>query len=213
MHWLSYLFPLTILKTSSPYNKDIRVLEESGVYKLLCNGARESGSYIALLWRHSFRSFRITRERSIKRILVLGVAGGTVIHELHTLYPDASITGVDIDAVIIDVGKKYFGLGKLLKFHAVCQDAVEYISAGKREEFDCIIVDIFIGPDVPDFVLDSNFERNVKKMLTPGGHVLINYLRQTGYENKAEKLYKLLRSLYENVQSDDIYNNRFFLAQ
>ena len=213
MHWLSYLFPITIFKTSSPYNKDIRILEESGMYKLLCNGARESGAYIALLWQHAFRSFRITPERRVKRILVLGIAGGTVIHMLHEVYPEARITGVDIDAVIIDVGKKYFGLGKLDKFRTICRDAAEYVAAGKHEEFDCIVVDIFTGPDVPDFVLAESFERNVKKMLAPGGHVLINYLRQAGYENKAHKLHTLLQTLYKYVHVDDIYNNRFFLAE
>ena len=30
MHWLTYIFPRTVLKTSSQYNRDIRVVEESG---------------------------------------------------------------------------------------------------------------------------------------------------------------------------------------
>ena len=213
MHLLSYFIPVTVLRTSSPYNKDIRVLEESGKMKLLCNGARESGEYIAALWRHAFRSFALASDRKTDNILVLGIAGGTVIHMLHALYPEAVITGVDIDPVIISVGKKYFGLGDLPLFRAVRGDAERFVARTPAKKFDCVVIDVFIGPDVPPFVLSPVFQRNVKKLLTPKGFVLINYLRQTGYETRAVTLETLLQSMYNHVRSDDIYNNRFFLAQ
>ncbi len=213
MHWLSYFFPFTILKTGSRYNKDIRILEESGKYKLLCNGARESGAYIALLWRYAFRKLRVTQVSKPQKILVLGVAGGTVIHMLHKAYPESRITGVDIDAVILDIGKTHFGLGALPRFRSVCRDARKFVSAYKGVRFDLVVVDIYVGPDVPDFVLTSKFERNVKKLLSQNGFVLINYLRQPGYEEKAVKLQNILQTLYNNVRSADIHNNRFFLAQ
>ncbi len=213
MHWLSYFIPVTIFQTSSPYNKDIRILEESGKLKLLCNGARESGEYIAALWRHAFRSFRLTPDKKTGNILVLGIAGGTVIHMLHVLYPEAVITGVDIDPVIIGIGKTYFGLGAIPGFRAVRSDAGRYVARTPAGTFDCVVIDVFIGPDVPEFVLSSLFQRNVKKILTPKGFVLINYLRQPGYETRAVTLLSLLQSMYKKVVSDDIYNNRFFLAQ
>lgn len=213
MHWVSYFIPLTILKTGSRYNKDIRINEESGRFKLLVNGARESGAYIETLWKYAFGHLHVTRGRTVNNILVLGVAGGTVIHMLRTLYPEATITGVDIDDVILDAGKKYFGLGTLPRFTAVCRDARKFVSAYKGVRFDRIVVDIYIGPDVPDFVLSEVFERKVAKLVTPGGCVLINYLRQAGYEEKVATLRHVLETIYTNVTSVDIYNNRFFLAQ
>ncbi len=213
MHWLSYFIPLTVYKTTSPYNSDIRVLEESGKYKLLCNGARESGQYIAQLWRHAFAAFGLTSSRPVTKILVLGVAGGTVIHMLRELYPKAAIIGVDIDNVIIDIGKTYFGLSDLTGFRAVCQDADTYVASARSRQFDCVVVDLYIGSDVPEVVLSESFERNIRRLLTPRGFVLVNYLRQPGYENKVIALRELLSSLYKRVLSDDINNNRFFLAE
>ena len=144
---------------------------------------------------------------------MLGIAGGTVIHMLHTLYPEAVITGVDIDPVIIGIGKTYFGLGAMPGFRVVRSDAGRYVARTPAGTFDCVVIDVFIGPDVPEFVLSPLFQRNVKKLLTPKGFVLINYLRQPGYETRAVMLLSLLQSMYKKVVSDDIYNNRFFLAQ
>lgn len=213
MHWLSYLVPFTILKTGSRYNKDIRINEENGKFKLLVNGARESGAYIEGLWRYALRNLRFTGRAKTKNILVLGVAGGTVIHLLHNLYPDARIIGVDIDAVMIEVGKKYFGLDTMQNLRCVCADAATFVASYKGTRFDLVVVDIFVGPDIPDFVSSAAFERNVKKHVSAGGVVLINYLRQPGYEEKAAKLQNVLQTLYNNVGSADIHNNRFFLAQ
>src|SRR3989344_2102034 len=113
MTWFSYIFPQTILRTSSKYNDDIRVNEERGKLKLLVNGSRESGEYIEKLWKEAFAAFGFGGLGSVTpSILVLGVAGGTVIHLLRRMFPAAAITGVDIDDVMLDIGRTYFGLGE-----------------------------------------------------------------------------------------------------
>src|SRR3990167_4267490 len=99
MTWFSYIFPQTILRTSSKYNSHIRINEERGKLKLLVNGSRESGEYIEKLWKEAFAAFGLGSGLNAPQglppsILVLGVAGGTVIHLLHHMYPIATITGV-----------------------------------------------------------------------------------------------------------------------
>ena len=76
MHWFTYIIPKTILKTGSSYNRDIRVVEESGEYKLLVNGSTETGPYIKKLLIYAFKKFNISKEKNVNTILVLGVAGG-----------------------------------------------------------------------------------------------------------------------------------------
>jgi len=212
MHWLTYLVPRVVVKTGSPYNREIRVLMESGKYKLLVNGARESGAYIEGLWRTAFRSFAMTSSTGVKNILVFGIAGGTVIHLLAKLYPAAAITGVDIDAVMIGIGEKYFGLSKVPHLTCVCIDAQEYVKTYKGVGFDLVIIDVFIGPDIPDFVLSEDFQKKVRRMMRKNGSLVINYLREPGYEKKAMELSDLLGSIYTKVVSVDTHNNRFFLA-
>lgn len=211
MTWLSYLFPQTVLRTSSRYNRDIRVNEENGTLKLLVNGARESGEYIRKLWKYAFSHFEKPK-KSPQSILVLGIAGGTLIHELSDRYPHAKIAGVDIDQTMIDIGKRYFGLDAISNLRCICANARNFIQRTK-DRFDMIIVDLFIGPDVPDFVSSLSFQQKINRLLTKNGCVVVNYLRQPGYEEKATELEALLRNLYGDVELVDRYNNRFFLVR
>src|SRR3990167_925734 len=101
MDWRSYIYPQTIERFSTVYNHDIRVVEDHGKLKILVNGSPQSGPYIEKLWKNALRSFGFPKKIVPKSILVLGIAGGTVIHLLHQWYPEAKITAVDIDQTMI----------------------------------------------------------------------------------------------------------------
>ncbi len=208
---LTYFVPRIVLDTGSSHNRHIRVLMESGKYKLLSNGARESGEFIKGLLQYGLHTLGVFEEMQPKTMLVLGVAGGTIIHILHERYPDAAITGVDIDKRMLDVGRKYFGLAQIRQLSTVCDDAQHYIrTTGKS--FDLIVIDIFIGPDIPDFVSERPFLAEVRSRLTRGGSVFINYIYNDGYEKKAKQMEKTLRSLFGTVASADYLFNRFFFC-
>lgn len=211
-NWLTYIIPRTVLKTSSRFNPDIRVNVESGAYKLLVNGSRESGTYIAELWQYAMEHLHVTSDLPIKQILVLGVAGGTVIHMLHDTFPMAKIIGVDIDPVMLDIGKKYFGLGLIKKLTLMNQDAQAFVMK-KIPKYDLVVLDVFIGREIPAFASSEKFLQSVKRMITPGGRLFINFLREDEYGAKAEILASRLRLLFADVRSADRFNNRFFLAQ
>lgn len=210
MSFLSYIFPRTIAKLSSRYNKEIRINEEKGKLKLLVNGSRQSGEYIEMLWKEAFQSFGLPRKA--ERILVLGVGGGTVIHLLRSHYPGAEIVGVDIDQTMIDIGKRYFDLETIENASFVCRDA-ELFVVNEPGRFDLIIVDLFIGTHVPELVRKESFLKNLKKVLTKDGAIIINYLREFEYLEKSELLKKTLVTLFSHVSEKSVYNNRFFAAR
>lgn len=214
MSWQSFIFPRTKLITSSKYNPLIRVNEEYGQYKLLVNGSRQSGMYIQKLWREALKNLAITPDLPIHSILVLGVAGGTVIHELHELYPQARITGVDIDEVMLQIGKKYFRLDKIPRLSLKNANAEEFISKAVyvKEKYDLIVIDLFIGRNIPDFVAQKEFLQKIKTLISPSGTLLINYLRELAYAEKSEELLFTLKSLFSVVRDTKIARNRFFVA-
>ena len=215
MSFLSYLFPQRIARYSTKYNRDIRILEEKGKYKLLVNGSRQSGEYIRELWQHAFCEFGIIPSPDIKNILVLGIAGGTVIHLLHAIYPDAIITGVDIDERMIDIGKKYFGLDKIHGFTDIVANAKNFvqIATHKKKQWDMIIVDLFIGAEIPEFVNETSFLHKIKRMTAPKGTLVINYLRELQYLALSEELRKKLKKIFSHVEETDINFNRFFMVK
>ncbi len=208
MTWWTYIFPKTIFRTSTKFNHDIRVVEVYGKNKLLVNGSRQSGAYIEKLWKEALQVFGINSSTTVNSILILGVAGGTVIHLLRKLYPNASIRGVDIDNMMIDVGKKYFGLDKLdISFFVA--DAEVFIKKDKKK-YDLVIVDIFSGRHIPDFVVTDDFLDKLKKLFETNGQLVVNYLRENEYQKKSDILFVKLKKRFSIVKDKEISLNRFF---
>ncbi|MEK7129445.1 MAG: methyltransferase domain-containing protein [Patescibacteria group bacterium] len=211
MSWFSYIFPQTIFRASSTYNRDIRINEERGKLKLLANGSRQSGAYIEQLWRRAFKAFGIIPNSPVRSILVLGVAGGTVIHLLRDRYLRSRIVGVDIDPVMIDIGKRYFGLDAIPSLRIVQGDAKQFVHR-TTDRFDLIIVDLFLGREIPAFVRSPIFLRRLRHILNSGGTVVINFLRELEYGMKSDKLMKILQKIFPTVSDFGMYHNRFFAA-
>ncbi len=215
MNWLAYFLPVEVARFSSRYNRDIRLLRTNGKYKILVNGSPQSGAYIEKLWRTAFRAFRLQPAAVHKKILVLGVAGGTVIHLLREFYPQSLIVGVDIDALMINIGKKYFGLGKLNRLKLVRSEAQQFIAQAikKKDRFDLIIVDLSFGQDIPGFVISLAFLQHLERLLPSGGELVINYLREKEYQERSNLLLDKLRQIYDAVLDKEIFLNRFFWMQ
>ncbi len=215
MSLISYIVPRAVARYSSPFNRDIRVLEEKGKYKILVNGSRQSGEYVQKLWQHAFCEFGIIPSPDIRKILVLGVAGGTVIHLTSEIYPDAVIDGVDIDEKMIGIGKKYFGLDRIRGLRLIVSDAKAFLAKAvrKREHWDMILVDTHVGSEVPEFVNNDRFLTDLRRTLSPRGIAIVNYLRELKYQELSEQLRKKLKKIFRNISETDIYFNRFFMVK
>jgi len=213
-HWFSYLIPQKVAEYTTPFNERIRINMESGMMKLLVNGSPQSGPYIDVLWNAALGAFGITLKEDIKTVLVLGTAGGTVIHKIHALFPYASITGVEIDKVMIDIGKQYFNLGEIKKLKLVKADAKVFVSQSvkHRKRYDLVIVDMSFGRVIPSFVTSKVFIHELKQLLTPSGCLIINYLRELEYQSLSDLFKKRLEKEFFHVHEHCIYRNRFFFG-
>ncbi len=211
MSLLSYFVSKDLLRTSSSYNHDIRVQMFMGKKLLMVNGSLQSGAYVEMLWRKSMAAFGISRSEGLKSILVLGVGGGTVIHLFHDFFPGARILGVDIDPIDICLGKKHIGLNGMEGLTLKAADAQEFVKkeALAKRTYDVAVIDLFVGRHIPAFVTGDPFMRNVKSLLTPGGLVLINYLREREYGTKSDAFAKRLAKLFL-VREFSMFRNRFF---
>jgi len=214
MSWRSYVFPQIITITSSPYNHHIRVNEEWGKMKLIVNGSPQSGTYIEMLWQNAMNHFAL-ESIPIQSVLILGLGGGTVLHMLEKRFPGIKETCVEIDKTIIDIAKKYFELSDIPHLMIVHEDAKVSVRrlAKQRKTFDCVIVDLSFGRNIPSFVGDQEFLKEIRKMILPNGCLLVNYLREKEYKEKSDFLQNTLKTIFPIVQDFEIANNRFFYAR
>jgi spermidine synthase len=78
-----------------------------------------------------------------RRILVLGLGGGSAARLLRALAPRARIVGVERDAEVLRAARRHFELGAL-GLEVVQADAREFL-ARERRRFDLVIDDVFVG--------------------------------------------------------------------
>jgi len=115
-------------------------------------------------------------EENIKRILVLGVGGGAVLHQLNTLLsPDIQI-GVELSAMHVMVAQQFFSLTQPnIVLHRA--DAVSWLTAYQGPKFDLIIDDLYgdeNGEPVRTVPLTASWTEILLSNLADDGVLVIN---------------------------------------
>lgn len=160
-----------IAKAHSPISGNIRVVEGWGFRHLSTDSIQHSGGIVREIWTKTLKSHAAPHASW----LVLGVAGGSVVHYLSRHLSPSRIVGVEIDPIMVDLGKRYFGLDTVPNFEIITADAFQYIQ-DCREKFDFIVVDLFGSDSPPEFVYSPTFIQTLKRC---GKTVFINHLYAT----------------------------------
>jgi spermidine synthase len=108
-----------------------------------------------------------------KRILMLGLGGGSLSTYLGRFMPEASINVVDVDQRVIDSAKTYFGLRETEHVRYRAGDGRVFLNRNK-DLYDLILLDAYRGGFVPFHLLTREFYELVKQRLTPGGAMASN---------------------------------------
>lgn len=170
----SYLIPIKIFKKKSSRSKMIEVTWANG--ELVLNSENTNYSYGSLqrILRYGLRNIGFENIQKMNHILVLGVAGGSVIKTLvDEIEYNGKITGVEIDTEIIQIANEYFNLSEIKQLEIIIDDAFEFVLKTKLQ-YDLIIVDIFEDTKMPNFLFESFFSERICTLLKNKGFVLFN---------------------------------------
>ena len=171
---LSYLYPITIYNKPSVISKSIEVTLYNG--KMLLNTKNTNYSYgsLQVILKKGLLDIGKAEINSMESILILGVAGGSVVQTLVTDFSfTKNITGVELDKEIIDVANSYFNLDKISNFKCIIADAEQFVNTDANH-YDLIVIDIFKDTEMPAFLFEKNFITNCKKLLNKNGYILFN---------------------------------------
>ncbi|OOV26418.1 spermidine synthase [Flavobacterium sp. LM5] len=185
--FFSYVFPITIFKTKSNISKSIEVTWANG--ELLIDSENTNYSYGSLqrILRIGLKQIGFSSIQSMNNILVLGVAGGSVIKTLvNEVGYKGKIKGVDIDPEIIEVANTYFQLNTIPNTEIVIQDAFEYVLRCK-DHYDLVIIDVFQDKEMPNFLFEHFFINHTLSLLNSNGFVLFNTMLLKEADNKRNK--------------------------
>ena len=122
------------------------------------------------------------------RILVVGLGSGIGISTLAHHFPQAQITVVDIDQVVIDMVRSHYPLldwlaeqtiGKEKRLRFMARDARQYIryDATREAKYDLVILDAYTsGSTIPPHLMTREFFAEVENILADGGMALANII-------------------------------------
>jgi len=208
------IFPRTVYQTKSKISGEIVIKEQLSKYTLHVGGLIQSGGIIRGIWKKALDRFKIYDLR-FKNVLILGLGGGTVVQLIEACYPKAKITGVEIDPEIIKIGKKYFRLGEIENLEIINANAIKWVKRFNvlkhYNNFDLIIIDLYIGSKFPEKVASEAFLKELKKLLSKEGRIIFNRLISpsedlAGFEEKLRKHFSFLKTI-------ETHTNLLFFAR
>ena len=187
--WLSYIIPINISTEKSHWSKTLEVTWANG--SLVLDSANANYSYGSLqrILKIGLLKIGFDRIAKMNHILVLGVAGGSVIKTLvDEVKYTKKITGVEIDAGVISIAKTYFQIDQIDNLQIILDDAFEFVLKTK-EKYDLIIIDIFEDTNMPNFLFESFFVNRILEILEPTGIFMFNTMCLTPADNKRNNCY------------------------
>ena len=117
--------------------------------------------------------------RPLRRVLVIGDAGGTTARALAAEYPGISIDAVEIDPVVTQLARQYMGLGAIPNLHVITADGREYLETTAKR-YDLIVVDAYRQEYIPFYLATQEFFSLLHAHLNPGGGIALNVERVPG---------------------------------
>src|SRR5690606_36776843 len=149
-------------------------------------------------------------------ILVLGVAGGSVIKtSTQEIECKGKITGVETDKYIIDIANRFFKLDQVKNLNLVIDDAFEFVLK-TREKYDLSIIDIFQDTKMPNFLYEEFFKDRILLLLKEIGFILFNTMildKESEAKNKDYISYYKSKVKSVEVVSNIVNFNEIIITQ
>lgn len=158
-------------------------LRRSGkTLSLFANGVQHSqfhperlvtGSVWDLLWLPAL----FHEPRRCRRVLVLGLGGGSLVPALSRLVEPKTLVGIERDPAHLEVARQFFRMADF-GVETVLADAREWLSDYAGEPFDLVIEDLFapsnrnvtrVMPAEPDWC------RALTRLVAPDGTLVMNF--------------------------------------
>ena len=152
---------------------------------------------------------------AIKRVLVLGVGGGTSIQLIRQFVSPETITGVDLNPTHLYVAKRFFKL-KHDSIQLVHADAIQWLKDYEGKQFDLIVDDLFAeenGEPVPAIQSNASWFNCLLKHVTNDGLIVKNFLDKESARSSAGLANPRVRQKFSSIfQLTTPYNENVAVA-
>ncbi len=111
-----------------------------------------------------------------KRILIIGLGGGSLPKAFAQVIPETEVVSVEIDPAVVKLAKSYFDYQESDTIKTEIVDGRVYVKRALKnnQKFDWIILDAFNGDYIPEHLLTIEFLSEAKQLLSEGGLLSAN---------------------------------------
>jgi spermidine synthase len=145
-----------------------------------------------------------------KRVLIVGLGGGTLPKAFSKLLPDSDIDVVEVDAAVIRVARTYFTFAPSAHMRVTEDDGRLFIKRALREgaRYDMVLLDAFDNDYIPEHMLTQEFLREVKAVLADDGVLAANTFSSSRLYEHESTTYESVFGTFFNLK----HNNRVIVA-
>lgn len=120
-------------------------------------------------------------DRPVKKVLLMGLGGGTMPHFITSSFPDARLDIYEIDPLVVEVAEKFFKFRRGVNGEVSIGDGRRLLRKSK-EIYDMIILDAYKAGGIPFHLTTREFMQSVREHLAPDGVVVVHLWAE--YANK-----------------------------
>ena len=183
-------------EVQSPINGKIEVVKSMGLgIYIQVEGITQSGGVVYDIWKYTLRRL-VKKKKDVKKVLILGLGGGSAAKLVQKYWPEAKVVGVEIDPEMVRLGRKHLGL-RSVDIHI--QDAKDFCKKSDQKH-DLILVDLYLADSYPKIFESKGFISNVKKLLLENGIIVFNRLYYGDKRPEAVKFGRKLEKYFPKVE-------------
>ena len=191
--------PVLVFPISDGEGGEIRILWQSGIYESATyTDSRRDQLVFSYL---QFYDMMFDLCNNVKRVAMLGGGGCSYPRYLVVSHPEVFCDVVEVDESIAQIAKKWFFVDDAMaasngRLSLQIEDGVTYIeetAQGKRQKYDAILNDCFLGSKFPQKMTTTSWMQSVTESLNVDGVYLVNVVAsQTG--ELSDKLTSIVQS-------------------
>jgi spermidine synthase len=187
------------------YSKDTRyhrlsVADDETTRYLRFDNSYQSGMIINRPFATAFEYadfFHLLRayNPNARRVLFIGLGGGSSPKRLWRDFPDLQLQAVELDPVVVDVAYRFFELPRDDRLQVAVEDGRRYLDDNEGR-YDAILIDAFFADAIPFHLFTTEFMELARSRLNPGGVIMTNAIGSIAGARS-----RLFRSVYRTYRA------------
>jgi len=194
----------TLFQKDSFYHR-IRVEEDEGARYLYFDRTLQSAmnlddpTRLRLIYSR-YASLGLAFRPDAKRVLIIGLGGGSIPKKYHKEFPNIEIDVAEIDPEVIQVAKKFFHFRETKNLRVYAQDGRLFLTK-TPQRYDLILLDAYYTDAIPFHLTTREFFELTKRKLAPNGVMVVNVIGAvTGPGGRITRsLVKTLRQSFSQI--------------